>query len=404
MTQTTTSVLRMWMNNLWDLTRECNEPGNSVALPSCVSIAFTNPELSRRIRQADHAAYLVGQCIAALVVNKLTSDAMSQTVGDVELACLSAILDIDSHEVRLSLSQPGTIQLVNLASLAFSDVRSSSDNRKFLPDARSVYQQTLSITSQALLDLGNDKLQRDQIPVLALSTARFKRTCVYHFHSILTTCMPGTSSVIEEVRTSCLRICLKTLWRCAEAYAQCPDPMPSDFPLLLASPEIIRQFHTENDSVARFMGCCFRALVLTKLVDSLKSPISLGGGDNNAELACISAILGPEHHEGLLLPYQLRIINLRNIVSLMFSEIDTFAAAGRSEDVLNMAIDTLSILASRLGDPFFHSTLTVDHERLQEEIHWGVFMALDPHQLKETPVKILEQLRQILENPLQGVQ
>jgi hypothetical protein len=294
-----------------------------------------------------------------------------------------------------------------LASLAFSDVRSSSDHQNVLriPNARDVRQQTLSIISRALPDRGNDELQRDQILALVdLSADKFKRTCVSHFHSILTTCMPGTSSLIEEVRTSCLRICLKTLWHCAEAYARFSDPMPSYFPLVLASPEIIRQFHTEHDSVSRFTACCFRALVLTKLVDALKSPISLGGGDNNAELACISAILGPEHHEVLLLPYQLRIINLRNVISLMFNEIDMFAAAGRSEDVLNMALDTLSILASHLGDPFFHLTLTADHERLQEGIHWGIFMVLDPLQLKETPVKILEQLWQILEKPLLGVQ
>ncbi|KAH9071445.1 hypothetical protein EDB83DRAFT_249469 [Lactarius deliciosus] len=60
------------------------------------------------------------------------------------------------------------------------------------------------------------------------------------------------------------------------------------------------------------------ALILCKSLGALGSPISLGaGGVHNAELACISAILGrgTEHHEGLLLPHQLRVINFQNVVS-----------------------------------------------------------------------------------------
>jgi hypothetical protein len=396
------------MNNLWDFTREYNGSGNSVAFPSCVSIAFTNPEMSHRIRQADYVAHLIGQCIGALVVNKLTPDAMSQAipVSDAELACISALLDSDSHEVRLCLSQPGTIQLVNLSSLAFVDVMLLHLGTHGLPpDRHDVLKQTLSILFQALPSWGSAELPLDRThhPV-GLSDDKFKRTCVSHFHRLLKLCTPDASSLLEDVRISCLRLCLKTLWHCAEAYDRILDPMPIYFPLVLASPEIINHFRTEHDPVARIMACYFRALVVTKLVDSLESPISIGGDDNNTELACISAILGPQHHGVLLLPYQLRIINLRNVVSLMSSEIAMFAAAGRPEYVLNMAADTLSILANGLGLHFIHSDMTVDHMRLQNGIHSDVLKALFPDQLKKGPVNTLERLRQILEKPLLRVQ
>ncbi len=112
-------VLRVWMKNLWHFTREYNESGNSVPLPSYVCIAFTNPETTRRIReQCDLAVRVIGRCVEALVVNKLAADMNSRNVlvSNDELAYLSAILGTESHDVRLCLSQPGTIELLNLAS------------------------------------------------------------------------------------------------------------------------------------------------------------------------------------------------------------------------------------------------------------------------------------------------
>ena len=55
-----------------------------------------------------------------MVVNKLSVDITSCTgpVGVEELACLSAILGTENRDVELLLSQPGTIELVNMSSLA----------------------------------------------------------------------------------------------------------------------------------------------------------------------------------------------------------------------------------------------------------------------------------------------
>ncbi|KAH9071587.1 hypothetical protein EDB83DRAFT_258953 [Lactarius deliciosus] len=44
-------IFRACMMNLWHFTREFNEPQNSVPLPSYVRAAFTNPEMTRRIRE-----------------------------------------------------------------------------------------------------------------------------------------------------------------------------------------------------------------------------------------------------------------------------------------------------------------------------------------------------------------
>ena len=102
------NVLRVWMKNLWDFTREYNESGNSVPLPSYACIAFTNPGMTRCMREhSDLAFRIIGRCAEALVVNKLAADIKSRRVpiSDDELACLSAILGTESHDVRLYLSQ-----------------------------------------------------------------------------------------------------------------------------------------------------------------------------------------------------------------------------------------------------------------------------------------------------------
>ncbi|KAH8987012.1 hypothetical protein EDB92DRAFT_1204243 [Lactarius akahatsu] len=402
------SVLRVYMMNLWHFTREYNERGNSVSLPSYVCVAFANPEMTRRIHQdADLAMRAIGRCIAALVINKLTPDTMSHTIpgSDAELACLSAILGTDIHDMRLCLSQPGTIELVNLAFLALGDV-SSLQADQILPDARSVLQQTFDILSQALPARGNAELPLYQTIALAnLSQDKLDSTTAFRLYGLLKMCIPGASSLSEEVRTSCLRICLKTLWHGGKAYHQIPDPLPSYFSLMLARPEITRHFQTEQDPVAHITGRCFAALVVSKMVDALELPISLSSRVRNPELACISAILGTEHREVLLLPHQLRIINFRNVITGMSSTIDTlFTDAGMPADALDIARETLHILANRLRDcTFVPEGLSMDHRRLLQEIESDVVFSPDSDQLKNETVKTLDRLRENLEQLLPRV-
>ncbi|KAH9059448.1 hypothetical protein EDB83DRAFT_2387839 [Lactarius deliciosus] len=403
------SVLRLWMKDLWQSTREYNEPraGNRVPLPSSVCAAFTNPEMTHRIRKhTDHAVRMIGHCVQALVVNKLAADINSRNVPvgdnelDLELDCLSAILGTESHDVRLCLSQSGTVELVNLASLALGDF-SPSRADQIPPDTRPVLQQTLAILSQALPAQENaEPLSLDQR--VALINDNSELTIISRLHGLLKMCVSGASSLTEEVRISCLRMCLKSLWHCGKPYLQTSDPLPPYFPLVLDRPEITRHFLTEQDPAARITGCCYGALIVGKLVGSLGSPISLGGRVHNTDLACVSAVLGTEHGEVSFLPHQLHVVNFRHVVSVMSDVIDTpFTATAMPADVLNIAQDTLYIL---VGCMFVPEGLPRDQRRLLRELYLDITNALRSDRLKNETAKTLYRLRQILEWPLPGSQ
>jgi hypothetical protein len=114
------------MENLWYSTREYNERGNSLPLPSYVRIAFTNPEMTRRIREeCDFAVRVTGRCVEALVVSKLTTNINSGNVpvsdDDSELACLSAILGSKTRDVMLLLEHPGAVEFTNMIFLALDN-------------------------------------------------------------------------------------------------------------------------------------------------------------------------------------------------------------------------------------------------------------------------------------------
>ena len=359
----------------------------------------------RRIRRgADLATRMIGRCVEALVVSKLAADVNSRDVpvSDDEVACLSAILGAKDHDVRNCLSHPGTIELVNLAYLAFGDV-SSLRADQVPPSTRSVLQQTLITLSRALPAQANAELPLDQeVALVNSSVDKFERVIVSRLLGLLRMCIPGTSSLMEEVRASCLGLCLKSLWHCGKVYHQTSDPLPSYFPLVFARPGITRQIRTEEDPVAHITGCCFGALLVSKLVDALESPSTASVSVRNAELACISAILGTEHHEVSILPHQLRLINFRKIVSLMSGEIDSlFTAAGIPTDVLDTAQDTLYMLADRL---FVPGGLPTDQGLLLHEIYSDIVNALRSDHVKNETVKTLSRLRQILGKPLPGVE
>jgi hypothetical protein len=163
-TDTYGSDLLVWMKNLWDFTREYNECGNSVPLPSYVCIAFTNPEMTCRIHKQDgSAARIIGRCIEALVVKKLAADINSRNVpvSNDELAYLSAILGTKSDDVMLLLSHPGTMELINMVILTSRDFDTS--RHETVPSyVLDVVQQTFSALSRALPLSLNSKMQQYQ--------------------------------------------------------------------------------------------------------------------------------------------------------------------------------------------------------------------------------------------------
>ena len=399
------------MINLWCFARECNRPENSVPLPRYICVAFANPEMTCRLREErDLAVRVIGRCIQALVVKKLTTDIKScdgpvnaRDGIDDSLECLSAILGTENHEASLCLDRPGTIELLNLASLTLGDV-SSLRVDQMPPDTCYVLQETFTVLSQTLtspLDAG--LLQDRQSSVVNVSDEKYESTIVPHLDGLLKMCVSGAFSFVEEVRTSHLR--MKTLWHCAKAYHQISDPLPSYFTLVLARREITDHLKSAQDIFVRITGCCFGALIASKLVDALEPPISLSI-PRNAVVACISAILGTCNRDDLLLPHRLHLINFRNVVSLMSSEADSlFTSEGMPADLLIMAQDTLHVIANSLRD----STLVLgglprgEGQLLQEFIS-EVEHALSSYQLKNETLKTLDRLRQILGKLLPAVE
>jgi hypothetical protein len=154
----------MWTKNLWHFTRDFNERGSTEPLPSYIYIAFTNPEMSRRIRtQRDLAVHAIGRCVGALIVNKLSTDFKSRDdpISSDELACLSAILGTESRDVMRLLGLPGAIEFTNIVFLSLDDSYTFAFGTvpSYILDA---VKQTSKALSQALPPELNAKMRLDQ--------------------------------------------------------------------------------------------------------------------------------------------------------------------------------------------------------------------------------------------------
>lgn len=218
----------MCLKGLWYFGQACNQLGNSVSLPSYIYIAFT-PEMIRGIRQhRDLAVRVIGRCVGALVVNKLTTNLNSHTdlIRGVELECLSAILSTKGRDVELLVRQPGAVSLANHISLVF-DAAGTWVTDAISLDVLGVAQQTLTTLSPVLSAQENDDLQLEQsIAIFNGSYREFERVLVSHLLDILNTCIQETSPLTEEVRTSCLRMCLKGLWYIGRSFHQLGNSVP----------------------------------------------------------------------------------------------------------------------------------------------------------------------------------
>ena len=408
-----TSHLHLYLRGLWYFGRAFNQPW--IHLPSNVYMAILNSGVTHIQSHPDATIRVIGHCAMTLVVNKLAADIHARTlpVNDAELASLSSILDFECHDIGLCLTQPGIVELVNMAFLVlgYVDTSKASDVPLSSPD---ILRQTLSILSQALPAQENAEIRPDQVAVLS-HISNLERTVVSRLHGLLQTCMSDASPLAEEVRTSCLRMCLKILWLSSKAYHRIPDLLPYYIPFMLASPEMTHHFRAKQDPVVRLMGSCFGALIASKLVDTLDSEsyVSLGPYDQGADWACISAILGEEYWDIPLRPHQLRVINFQNVISLILGEIDTLFTdtEGMLVDMVpgnTLLVDTtkttLCILADRLGDRrFIPRLLPMYRRQLLQETDWDVEDAFGLHRSKRETVKALARLQQKLESLLPAV-
>ena len=337
------------LKNLWYRLRAYDLPGNSIPLPSIVLFAFSRPALTHRIRAAwGFATGVMGHCIEALVVKGLVAGVKPNTNSNVQsrnnkLALLSAILRTKINDVNFCLECHGAIELATMVSLAFGDVGPLAVNA--LPsDVRDVAQQTLAILSQAA------ELLLDQpIAKLNISDANFDHIISSSFHKLLQMCITGTSPLPAEVRRSCLRMCLKSLWYCAEAYHQpgVSKPLPSYFLRVLASDGIVSRICEERDPVSRVVGRCFCALVVIKLVADLRSRTDSDVQIGFDEAYCIKNILEIWRDLDFWLE-QPGAVELMNVAFLAFDDISSFAADTVPSYVLDVIPETFSIISQSL--------------------------------------------------------
>ncbi|KAH8993891.1 hypothetical protein EDB86DRAFT_1317031 [Lactarius hatsudake] len=264
-----TSFLRMCLKRLWFTGRAFNQGGKSLPSPSDLHITFSHPEIIRGIYEhQDPAVRAIGRCVGALVVNNLAVDLNSRIIpaSHAELECLSAVLSIGdrSLEPLLLLKQP----------VPFG-----------VPD---MIQQTFIILSQTLLA---ESQPGRTITIIDGPDRKFERVLESHLFYFLT-CIRWSSHLMEEARTSCIRMCLKGLWRVGRAFSQLRHSKP--FPPYISIAFAIPRISEQPDLAAREIGWCVGALVVKRLAADL---ISRTDSISAVELECLSAILRTEDND-----------------------------------------------------------------------------------------------------------
>lgn len=289
-----------------------------------------------------------------MIIHKLAVDFESSTLpfNDGTLSCLSTILGTESHELEFLVHQPGALALVSLISLAFGEVGTLVTDAA-PPDVLDVIQQTLDTLYQAPLAQEIAEIQLGQYMAKANdSHGKFESILVSRLLYFFNTCVraPSHLTLIEEMRTNCLRICLKHLWCFGRASNQLGNSVPLLSPMYIpfSDPELIRRICEQHDPAVRVIGRCVGALVASKLashIDSRTAPVS------HEEEACLSAILGTEGHNVRLLLRKSGAVALANIISLVFGEAGTWITdtiPSDALDVVQTVQETLSTLLQAL--------------------------------------------------------
>ncbi len=195
-------------------------------------------------------------------------------------------------------------------------------------------------------------------------------------------------------------MCLRNLWHCIRAYNQLgiSVPLPSFVRISLAGPEITRRIHIQRDIAARVTGRCVCALIVNKLVDDFQSRVSFGGGVYDAELSCISSILGTEPAEFLSWPRPSAVIKLLNVISLVSGEIETLFTSGPMPvEVPIIVQQTIDVISPELvlGGPFACGDLPMDQVLLLREICSKIANAQPTNRFRDQTMEILDQLQHI---------
>jgi hypothetical protein len=341
--------LRVSMRCLWYFGRAYNRPGAS-ELPPYILSTLASPEIIHRIHtEQDLVARVIGRCFCALVVMKRVDDFRFTGVqaSDEVVACLSAILGTIKDDVRLCITWPGTVELATMVSIALGDIDSRVISA-MSPDVVDLVQQTLDILSQALPVEAISGLSLDpSTPSINTREGIFSRIIAPRLHHRLQMCITGASPITNEVRTSCMCLCLKTLWNFAKAYHRlgASNPLPPYVPSTLASPAIIHRIQTEQNPVARVIGRCFCALVVMKLAADIRFT---GVQASDGVVACLSAVLGTSCDDVRLCLEWPGTVELATMVSIALGDIDSRVISAMPPDVVDLVQQTLDILSQAL--------------------------------------------------------
>ena len=334
------------LKNLWHRLQACDQ--NSVSFPPYILIAFASPVLTRHIRMEQGATVrVIGHCVEALVIKELISGIKPSTIRNVQirddkLAWLSAILCTETDDVKFCLEYPGAVELATMVSIALGDVGPLAVN-VLPPDVCDVAHHTLTILSKT----AKPHLVRP-IAEFYILDAEFGCIIMDGLRNLLRTCMLGT--LTSNVRRSCLRMALKSLWYCAKAYQLSAfKPLPSYFSSTFASFEITNLIRAEKDPVSRVVGCCFGALVVTKLVADIRLRTDSNIQVSDSELECLSAMFRTTSDDSRFCLEQPGAIEVVNIV-LLVSDYFNFLAADPAVPslALNVIPETFSILTRAL--------------------------------------------------------
>ena len=343
-----TNFLRMSLKRLWLFGREFNQRGNLSPLPTDIRVAFSNPEMIRHILEnKDMSLRALGRCVGALVVNKLVAEINFREFPVAcaeDVQCLSTILGTENCGVDLLLRKPGAVTLANIILLVFREAGTWVTST--VPsDVLDVVRQTLSVLSQTLPVQGDAEHQLKQaIAMYNGSNGNLERILVSRLLDILTTCIQVTSTSSEEVPTYSLRVCLERMWY----FDRTPNHPGNSVAMLsyiicvaFSSPNMIHRIRKERDPSACSIGHCVSALVVNKIVADLNSRAD---SISDAELECISAILGTMNDEVVLLLRHPGVMELTNIIFLTLANIVDFASARVPSDVLRTIQQTFDVL------------------------------------------------------------
>jgi hypothetical protein len=350
------NCLGMCLKSLWYCAKSYHRLGASETLPSYFLGILAIPEITRHIQTGtDPVSRVIGRCFGALVISKLVVSIKSRTdstvqISDEELGCLSTILGSAGHDVKIWLRLPGTVALANMASLTFNEVDTLISGTG-LSDMRDIIHQTLDVLSQSLSAELNAESRLDQTDTLITrSHGQFGRFVVSRLYDLFETCTRQIPRLTEETRTTCLRMCLRSLWDCGRAYHQlgASELLPSYIPLTVGGPQMLRRIHSEQDPAVRLIGRCFEALIANNLADRVKSLSDPTVLIRDKALECLSTILGADDDDMVLWLGCPGAIELVNMVSLIFSEINSLFFDTIPSDVLDMVQKTFIILTQSL--------------------------------------------------------